>query len=81
MAGGRKKRRQRQRRHHRQIEQDRRRRRGRETMQRIEDAAIERDERDQQQIRKGDAREFDGERVSGRDRRETPARAGRSPPA
>ena len=48
--------------HHRQIEQDRSRGGGGKALQRVEDAAIERDQRDQQQIGKGDAGEFDGER-------------------
>jgi hypothetical protein len=47
-------------RHHRQIEQDRRRRGRGEALQRVENAAIERDEAHQQQIGKGDAGELDG---------------------
>ena len=65
VSGGRKEGRERERRHHRQIEQDRRRGRRREALQRIEDAAIERHQRDQQQIGKGDAREIDREREAG----------------
>ena len=67
-----KERRQRQRHHHREIEQDRRGRGGGEALQRVEDAAIERHQRDQQQIGKGDAGELDGERVRVRDRCEKP---------
>ena len=62
MAGGRKESRKRQRHDQRQVEQDRRGGGGGETLQRIEDAAVERDQRDQQQIGKGDARELDRER-------------------
>ena len=64
MAGGRKERRQRERHHHREIEQDRRGGGGGEALQRIEDAAIERHQRDQQQIGKCDAGEIDRERVA-----------------
>ena len=70
MAGGREERGERQRRHHRQIEQDRRRRGRGETVQRVEHAAIERHQRDQQQIGKGDAREIDRERETARIARE-----------
>ena len=70
MAGGRKKSRQRERDHEREIEQDRRGGGGGEALQRIEDAAIERDQRDQQQIGKRDAREIDCERETLRIARE-----------
>ena len=60
--GSRKKHRDGERRHDRQIEQDRSRRRRREAMDRIQDAAVERDQRHQQQIRKGDAGQFGRER-------------------
>ena len=59
---GRKEERQRERRDHREVEQDRRRRGRRKAAERIEDAAVERHQRDQQQIGKGDARELDRER-------------------
>ena len=62
VARGREEHGERKRRHHRQIEQDRRRGRRREMMDRIQDAAIERDQRHQQQIRKGDAGQFGRER-------------------
>ena len=52
--------------HHRQIEQDRRRGGGGETIERVEDAAVERDEADQQQIGKRDAGEIDREREAAR---------------
>ncbi len=81
MAGGRKERRKRQRHHHRQIEQDRRGGGGGETLQRIEDAAIERHQRDQQQIGKGDAGEIDREREAAGIVARSPAPARRSPPA
>ncbi len=66
MAGGREEGGERERQDERQIEQDRRRGGGGETLQRIEDAAVERHQRDQQQIRKGDARELDREREASR---------------
>ena len=59
--GARKKRRQRQRHHHREIEEDRRRRRAGKAMHDVEHAAIERHQRDQQQIGKGDPRQLDRE--------------------
>ena len=62
VAGGREEKRERQRRHHREVEQDRRRRGGGEAAERVEDAAVERHQRDQQQIGKRDARELDRER-------------------
>ncbi len=51
---------------HRHVEQDRRRGRRREALAGVEDAAVERDHRHQQQIRKGDPREFHGERKPAR---------------
>ena len=62
MTGGREEHREQQRDHDRQVEQDRRRGGGGEALQGIEDAAVERDQRDQQQIRKGDAGELDRQR-------------------
>ena len=61
MARAGKERRQRQRRHHRQIEEDRRRRGAGEAVHHVEHAAIERHQRDQQQIGKGDPRQLDRE--------------------
>ena len=66
VARGRKEGRQRQRHHHRQVEQDRRRRRRRKTVERVEDAAVERDQADQQQIGKRDPGELDREREAAR---------------
>ena len=59
IAGAGKKCRQRQRRYHRKIEQHRGCSRARKSMLHVEHAAIQRHQRDQQQIGKGDAREFD----------------------
>ena len=74
MARGRKEHRDRERRHHRQIEQNGRCRRRREACQRIQNAAVKRDQRHQQEIGKGDARELDrqGEafRILGKSRRQ-----------
>ena len=81
MAGGREECGQRQRHDDREIEQDRRRGGGGETLQRIEDAAIERDQRDQQQIGKGDAGQIDRERIAAGIVAQSPAPAHRSPPA
>ena len=61
MSGGRKERGQRQRRHHREVEKDRCGGRRGKTMQHVEHAAIQRDQRDQQQIGKGDPGQLDGE--------------------
>ena len=66
MPGGREKRRQRQGHHHRQVEQDRRRGGRGEAVQRIEDAAVERDETDQEQIGERDPREVDRKREAAR---------------
>ncbi len=71
MAGAGKEPDHRERRHHREVEKDRRGGGGGEALQRIEDAAVERDQRDQQQIRKGDARELDRERIAARIFRKT----------
>ena len=62
MAGTREECRQRQRRHHREVEQDRCSRGGSEAIERVEDAAPQRYQRDQQQIWKGDPSQIDGER-------------------
>ena len=75
MAGGRKEQRERERRHHRQVEQDRRRGGRRKAAERIEDAAVERHQRDQQQIGKRDARELDREREALAVLRRSPAPA------
>ena len=69
VAGARKKRRQRQRHHHRQVEKNRRRRGAGEAMHDVEHAAIERHQRDQQQIGKGDPRQLDRKPPLLRDRR------------
>src|SRR5207253_3393564 len=53
--------RQQQRRHHRQVEQNGCRRRSGKARERVEDAAVERDERNQEEVREGNARELDGE--------------------
>ena len=88
MPGGREKRRQRQGHHHRQVEQDRRRGGRGEAIQRIEDAAVERDEADQQQIGERDPREIDRKREaarvlaeSGRQQIDHPGREQRAPRA
>ena len=60
VTGGREEGRQRQRRHHREVEKDRRRRGSGKAVHHIEHAAIQRHQRDQQQVGKGDARELDG---------------------
>ena len=62
MPGGREEHGDRERRHHREVEQDRRGGRRGEAAERVEDAAVERHQRDQQQIGKRDARELDRER-------------------
>ena len=66
VAGGGEKRGDAQRHHQRHIQQDRRGGGGGETLQRIEDAAIERDQGNQQQIGECDAGKFDGERIAHR---------------
>ena len=66
MARGRKERGKRQRHHHRQVEQDRRGGRRREAAERVEDAAVERDQADQQQIGKRDAGELGRQREPAR---------------
>ena len=66
MARSRKPHRHRQRHHDRQVEQDRRRRGGRKTLQRVENATVQGDQRDQQQIGKGDARELDRQPITAR---------------
>ena len=66
VACGRKKGGQGERRHHREIEQDRRGRSGGEARQRVEDTAVKRDQRHQQEIRKGDSGELDrGRKAAG----------------
>ena len=62
MTRGRKKGRERKRDHQRQVEQDRCCRRGGETLQRVENPAVERHQRHQQQIGKRDAGELDRQR-------------------
>src|SRR5262249_12075820 len=57
-----KKSREREGRHHRKVEQDGRGGRRREAVERVEHAAVERNERHREEIRKGDARERDRER-------------------
>jgi len=59
VAGGREIAREQERGDHRHVKQDRRGRGGGEAVERVEDAAVERHQRDQQQIGKGDARELD----------------------
>ena len=66
VAGARKERGQRQRHHHRQIEEDRRRGGTGEAVHDVEHAAIERHQRDQQQVGKGDPRQRDREFAAGR---------------
>ena len=74
VAGAGKERRQRQRRHHRKVEKDRRRRGAGEAVHDVEHAAIERHQRDQQQIGKRDPRqrdrEFAANRIVGKPRRQ-----------
>ena len=62
MPGGREEGRKCKRRHHRQVEEDRRRGGCGEPVQGVEDAAIERHQRDQHEVGKGDAGEFDRKR-------------------
>ena len=74
MAGARKQKGRRERRHHRHVEQDRRRRRGGEAMQRVEDAAPQGHERNEQEIGERDPRQRHRERellrLSGKARRQ-----------
>ena len=76
-----KERRQRQRRHHRQIEEDRRRRGAGKAVHHVEHAAIQRHQRDQQQIGKRDPGQLDREFAAHRIVGEIPAPAWRSPAA
>ena len=62
VAGAGKERGERERRHHAQTEEDRRGRRGGKAVERVEDAAVERDQGHRQQVGKGDAGERDRER-------------------